>query len=75
MSYLVCDVVLYVIYFAGSFIVVRSEIGWYAALYLLIVGGAGVHTGLPWRLCGRHKMTAFRLPAADVTWCGWGGLS
>ena len=31
-------------------------------------GGAGVHTGLPGRLCGRHKMAAYLLSAADVMW-------
>ena len=31
-------------------------------------GAAGVHTGLPWRLCGRHKMTVYRLSAAHVMW-------
>ena len=30
------------------------------------VVGAGVHTGLPWCLCGCHKMTIYRLLAADV---------
>jgi len=30
--------------------------------------GAGVHIGLPLRLCGRHKMTVYRIPAADVMW-------
>jgi len=49
-------------------------------MYLLIIvggwgGGAGVHTGLSWRLCGRHKMTLYRLSAADVMWRVWGGLS
>jgi len=37
--------------------------------------GAGVHCGLAWRLCGRHKKTAYRLPVADVMSWGWGGLS
>jgi hypothetical protein len=34
--------------------------------------GAGVHTGLPWLLCGRLEMTAYLLPAADVMWRDWG---
>ena len=33
-------------------------------------GGAGVHTGLLGRQCGRHKMAAYLLPAADVMWLG-----
>jgi hypothetical protein len=32
--------------------------------------GAGVHTGLSGRQCGRHKMAAYLLPAADVMWLG-----
>ena len=32
------------------------------------VGGAGVHTGLPGGLCGRHKTAACLLLAADVMW-------
>jgi len=31
---------------------------------------AGVHTGLPGRQCGRHKMAAYLLQAADVMWLG-----
>ena len=27
---------------------------------------AGGHTGLPWRLCGLHMMTVYRLSTADV---------
>jgi hypothetical protein len=37
------------------------------------IGGgvvAGVHTGLPGRQCGRHKMAAYLLQAADVMWLG-----
>ena len=59
-----------------------SSRGWWvgvgplSGVYLLIVGGVGavVHTGLSWRLCGRHKMTVFRLSAADVMWL-IGGIS
>jgi len=58
--------------FAGGVIGIGGEAGWYSALYvLLVVEGAGVHTGLPWRLCGRHKKSAKRLPTADVVWRGW----
>jgi len=30
------------------------------------MGGAGVHTGLPGRQFGHHKMAAYLLPAADM---------
>jgi len=60
---------MYVVY-AGGVIGVGGEAGWYVALYLLLVvgGGAGVHTGLPWHLCGCHQMTAYRLLATVVMW-------
>jgi len=71
MSYFICDVVVYIV-FLLEVSGLGGEAGWYAALYLLIVvgggRGAGVHTGLPWRLCGHHKMTAYRLLAVDVMW-------
>ena len=37
-------------------------------VYTVSSRAAGVHTGLPGHLCGRHKMTAYLLPAADVMW-------
>ena len=36
--------------------------------------GVGVHTGVPWRLCGRHEKTAYRLPASDMMWRVWGWI-
>jgi hypothetical protein len=60
---------MYVVFAGGVIGFGGEEAGWYMTLYLLLVkscGGGVVNTGLPWRLCGRHKMTAYRLPAADV---------
>ena len=67
------DVILQLLlYNVRGFFSWRCHWGWWwrrlvCDVYLLIVEVSGLHTGLPWRLCGRHKVTVYRLSVVDVT--------
>ena len=66
-SWFICDVYMYVV-LAGGVIGVGLLVWGVVSAVSIRGAGAGVHTGLPGRQCGRHKMAVYLLPAEDVMW-------
>ena len=65
MSYSNCDIV-YVVFPAGGANGDGVKPGGMRCVSAGSSGEGWCLTGQPWRLCGRHKKTAYRLPVADV---------